>query len=330
MDHVLALTIGFFLDLLLGDPLWLPHPIVLIGRLIAALEGRLRPLCKEDKVALLYSGGLLAATVCLLSFALPWLLLYGAGLVHPYLALALESFMCYQILAMKSLRGAAQAVAAALRSGSLAEAREKVGYIVGRDTRELEREEIIKATVETVAENTSDAVVAPLFYMFLGGAPLAFLYKGINTMDSMVGYRTAKYLYFGRCPARLDDVANLLPARLSGLLLILAAFLCGLDGAGAWRIFWRDRYNHLSPNSAMTESAVAGALGIRLGGDHYYFGQLIPKATIGEERRQPCVEDIEAANRLLYVTSFLALLGGLALWGLLSGELAGLLAGIGS
>lgn len=316
MEHILALTLGYVLDLLLGDPLWLPHPIVLIGKLIAALEKRLRLPFKGNDVALLYSGALLVFTVCCCTFFVPWLLLYAAGLVHPYLRTALETWSCYQILATKCLSDNAEDVAAALRDGTLAEARTKVGYIVGRDTRELSREEVIKATVETVAENTSDGVVAPLFYMFIGGAPLAFLYKGINTMDSMIGYRTEQYLYFGRCAARLDDAVNLLPARLSALLMIAASFFCGLDAKRAWRIFKRDRYKHLSPNSAMTESVAAGALGLRLGGDHFYFGQLIHKETIGDALCSPAVEHIEAGRKLLYATSFLALLCGLALWAL--------------
>ncbi len=316
MEHILALTLGYVLDLLLGDPLWLPHPIVLIGKLIAALEKRLRLPFKGNDVALLYSGALLVFTVCCCTFFVPWLLLYGAGLVHPYLRTALETWFCYQILATKCLSDNAEDVAAALRDGTLAEARTKVGCIVGRDTRGLSREEVIKATVETVAENTSDGVVAPLFYMFIGGAPLAFLYKGINTMDSMIGYRTEQYLYFGRCAARLDDAVNLLPARLSALLMIAASFFCGLDAKRAWRIFKRDRYKHLSPNSAMTESVAAGALGLRLGGDHFYFGQLIHKETIGDALCSPAVEHIEASRKLLYATSLLALLCGLALWAL--------------
>ena len=195
-----------------------------------------------------------------------------------------------------------------LKDHDINEARVKLSWIVGRDTQELTEEEITKGAVETVAENTSDGVIAPMLYMFLGGAPLAFMYKGINTMDSMIGYKNDVYLYFGRCAAKLDDLANLIPARITGLVMIASAFICGLNGHGAWKIFWRDRYNHLSPNSAMTESVTAGALNIQLGGDHFYFGKLVHKDTIGDDIRPVEPEDIIRVNKLLYVTSMLCLI----------------------
>ena len=303
-----AIIAGFILDLIFGDPHWLPHPICLIGNLIGFIEGNLRPRLEPNKNALLLGGALMVIIVLVISFAVPMAILLAAGMVSPWLAFALETLMCYQIFATKCLRDESMKVYDALHNNDLADARVKLSWIVGRDTQNLDEEEITKGAVETVAENTADGIIAPMFYMFLGGVPLAFLYKGINTMDSMVGYKNDKFLYFGRCAAKLDDVANLIPARITGLVMIAAAFLVGLDGKNAWKIFWRDRYNHLSPNSAMTESVTAGALNIQLGGDHFYFGKLVHKDTIGDDIRPVCPEDIKKTNNLLYMTAVLCLL----------------------
>lgn len=303
-----AIIAGFILDLIFGDPHWLPHPICLIGNLIGFIEGNLRPKLAPNKNALLLGGALMVVIVLVISFAVPMAILLAAGMVSPWLAFALETLMCYQIFATKCLRDESMKVYDALHNNDLADARVKLSWIVGRDTKNLDEEEITKGAVETVAENTADGIIAPMFYMFLGGVPLAFLYKGINTMDSMVGYKNDKFLYFGRCAAKLDDLANLLPARITGLVMIAAAFLLGLNGPGAWKIFWRDRYNHLSPNSAMTESVTAGALNIQLGGDHFYFGKLVHKDTIGDDIRPVCPEDIKKTNNLLYMTAVLCLL----------------------
>lgn len=299
---------GFILDLIFGDPHWLPHPICLIGNLIGFIEGNLRPRLEPNKNALLLGGALMVVIVLVISFAVPMAILLAAAMVSPWLAFALETLMCYQIFATKCLRDESMKVYDALHNNDLADARVKLSWIVGRDTKNLDEEEITKGAVETVAENTADGIIAPMFYMFLGGVPLAFLYKGINTMDSMVGYKNDKFLYFGRCAAKLDDLANLIPARITGLVMIAAAFLVGLNGSGAWKIFWRDRYNHLSPNSAMTESVTAGALNIQLGGDHFYFGKLVHKDTIGDDIRPVCPEDIKKTNNLLYMTAVLCLL----------------------
>ncbi|MDO5787682.1 MAG: adenosylcobinamide-phosphate synthase CbiB [Phascolarctobacterium sp.] len=308
MLHLAAIIAGFILDLIFGDPHWLPHPICLIGNLIGFIEGNLRPKLAPNKNALLLGGALMVVIVLVISFAVPMAILLAAGMVSPWLAFALETLMCYQIFATKCLRDESMKVYDALHNNDLADARVKLSWIVGRDTKNLDEEEITKGAVETVAENTADGIIAPMFYMFLGGVPLAFLYKGINTMDSMVGYKNDKFLYFGRCAAKLDDLANLLPARITGLVMIAAAFLLGLNGPGAWKIFWRDRYNHLSPNSAMTESVTAGALNIQLGGDHFYFGKLVHKDTIGDDIRPVCPEDIKKTNNLLYMTAVLCLL----------------------
>ena len=308
MLHLAAIIAGFILDLIFGDPHWLPHPICLIGNLIGFIEGNLRPKLAPNKNALLLGGALMVIIVLVISFAVPMAILLAAGMVSPWLAFALETLMCYQIFATKCLRDESMKVYDALHNNDLADARVKLSWIVGRDTQNLDEEEITKGAVETVAENTADGIIAPMFYMFLGGVPLAFLYKGINTMDSMVGYKNDKFLYFGRCAAKLDDLANLIPARITGLVMIVAAFLLGLNGPGAWKVFWRDRYNHLSPNSAMTESVTAGALNIQLGGDHFYFGKLVHKETIGDNIRPVCPEDIKKTNNLLYMTAVLCLL----------------------
>ena len=307
MLHLAAIIGGFILDLIFGDPHWLPHPICLIGNLIGFLERNLRPKLAPNKTALLVGGALMVVIVLVISFVVPMAILLAAGMVSPWLAFALETIMCYQIFATKCLRDESMKVYDALHKQDLADARVKLSWIVGRDTQNLDEEEITKGAVETVAENTADGIIAPMLYMFLGGVPLSFLYKGINTMDSMVGYKNDKFLYFGRCAAKLDDLANLIPARITGLVMIVAAFLLGLDGKNAWKVFWRDRYNHLSPNSAMTESVTAGALNIQLGGDHFYFGKLVHKDTIGDDIRPVCPEDIVKTNNLLYVTAVLCL-----------------------
>lgn len=307
MLTIAAIICGFILDLIFGDPHWLPHPICLIGNLIGFLDKKLRSLCGPGSAGLLFGGTVMVIIVLSLSFMVPFVILHLAGQVSIWLAFALETLMCYQIFATKCLKDESMHVYEELAKGDLAEARVKLSWIVGRDTKALEEDEVIKGAVETVAENTADGIIAPMFYMFLGGAPLAFLYKGINTMDSMVGYKNDTYLYFGRCAAKLDDLANLLPARVCGLMMILASFLAGFNGPGAWRIFCRDRYNHLSPNSAMTESVVAGALGVQLGGDHFYFGKLVHKDTIGDDLRPVVADDIKAANKILYWTAVLTL-----------------------
>ena len=303
-----AIVAGFILDLIFGDPHWLPHPICLIGNLIGFLEKNLRRLLAPGKTALLLGGALMVVIVLTLSYAVPYAVLMLAEQVSPWLKFALETIMFYQIFATKCLRDESMKVYTALHNNDLADARVKLSWIVGRDTKELTAEEVTKGAVETVAENNADGIIAPMLYMFIGGAPLAFLYKGINTMDSLVGYKNDKFLYFGRCAAKLDDLANLIPARITGLVMILASYFLNLNAKGAWKIFWRDRYNHLSPNSAMTESVTAGALNIQLGGDHFYFGKLVHKDTIGDNIRQVVPEDIVAANNLLYMTAVISLL----------------------
>ena len=302
-----ALCIGFCIDLIVGDPHGFPHPVVGIGRLISLLERLFRRLLPKTK------GGEIAAGVCiwvltvLISAGLPAALLYGAQKLSVWLRLALESVMCWQILATKSLRDESMKVFSALRGGTLAEARQAVSMIVGRDTAQLDEKGVARAAVETVAENTSDGVIAPLLFLALGGAPLGFFYKAVNTMDSMLGYVEMPYKNVGLIPAKLDDVFNFIPARLSAFLMLAAGALLRLDVKNGWRIFRRDRYRHASPNSAQTESVCAGLLGLRLAGDAWYHGVLHCKAFIGDAVREIETDDIPRACRLMTVTALLAL-----------------------
>lgn len=303
-----ALIAGFILDLIFGDPRWLYHPICLVGNGIAFLEKRIRRLFPKSQKGELAGGVLEVLLVCPMCFAVPFLLLHFLYEAVPMAGFLLETFLCYQLLATKSLKTESMKVYDKLKNGTLEEARYAVSMIVGRDTKELTEEGVVKATVETVAENASDGVIAPMIYMALGGAPLMFLYKGINTMDSMLGYKNEKYLYFGRCAAKLDDVANYIPARISGVLMAAAAFFVKLDGKNAFKIYRRDKRNHASPNSAQTESAMAGALRVQLAGDAWYFGKLYKKPTIGDAIRSVETEDIRRANGLLYGTSILGVI----------------------
>jgi adenosylcobinamide-phosphate synthase len=305
MLSLIALIIGFILDLILGDPIGWPHIVLGYGKLIPFFERFLRKVFPKT------SGGELAAGVFLVIFM--GVISLGAGigilvlaqLVSPYLRVAVESILVWQCVSLRSLRTASLTVYTPLKENDLPAARLAVAEIVGRDTANLDARGVTRAAVETVAENAGDGVIAPLLFMAIGGAPLGLLYKALNTMDSMVGYKNDRYLYFGRAAAKTDDAANFIPARLAGVFMVLASFLSGFDGKSAWRIFRRDRLNHKSPNSAHTEAACAGALHIMLGGDNYYFGQLVHKPTIGDDGRPIEIEDIPRANRLLCATAFL-------------------------
>ena len=302
-----ALLSGFGLDLLLGDPHSFPHPVVAIGKLISALEKLRRRLFPATRNGERLAGGILWVLVVSVSAGIPALLLWLCRSISPWLGLAAESVMCWQILAAKSLQTESMKVCRALSAGDTEGARHAVSMIVGRDTARLDRQGIARAAVETVAENTSDGVVAPMVFLAIGGAPLGFFYKAVNTMDSMLGYIEPPYRDFGFVPAKMDDVMNYLPARLSGLLMLAAGTLLGMDAKNGWRIFRRDRYNHASPNSAQTESVCAGLLGLRLAGDAWYHGALHKKPYIGDPVREVEPEDIPRACRLLYGTAFLSL-----------------------
>lgn len=311
--HIFAFIAGFVLDLLIGDPHFIPHPVRLIGSLISFLDKRLN--CdvgyniSEKKLNLIkYKRGmLLAFTVIFATFAISVIIIVAAYSINLYAGVIAEAVMTWQILATKCLRVESMRVYYALRTDGVDAGRRDVSMIVGRDTSVLDAAGVTRAAVETIAENTSDGVIAPMLYTAIGGPVLGFVYKAVNTMDSMLGYKSDKYMYFGRFAARLDDVVNFIPARISAYLMIVAAFIGGrqFDGKNAYRIFKRDRFNHASPNSAQTESVCAGALRVQLAGDAVYFGKLVKKKYIGDGLREIEYDDIKRANRLMYITAFL-------------------------
>ena len=311
--HIFAFIAGFVLDLLIGDPHFIPHPVRLIGSLISFCDKRLN--CdagyniSEKKLNLIkYKRGmLLAFTVIFATFAISVIIIVAAYSINLYAGVIAEAVMTWQILATKCLRVESMRVYDALRTDGVDAGRRAVSMIVGRDTSVLDAAGVTRAAVETIAENTSDGVIAPMLYTAIGGPVLGFVYKAVNTMDSMLGYKNDKYMYFGRFAARLDDVVNFIPARISAYLMIAAAFIGGrhFDGKNAYHIFKRDRFNHASPNSAQTESVCAGALRVQLAGDAVYFGKLVKKKYIGDGLREIENEDIKRANRLMYITAFL-------------------------
>ena len=302
-----AVLVGFLIDCLIGDPAALPHPIVLIGKGIAALEKRLRARFPATPEGERKAGRILVVCMILLSAVVPAAILWLCALVSRWLCFAVCCIMSWQIFAAKCLKQEAMKVQKCLDAGDLPAARHQVSMLVGRDTEDLTETQVAKAAIETVAENTSDGVIAPLFYLLLGGPVLGFVYKAINTMDSMLGYKNEKYLNFGRCAAKTDDVANFIPARLSALGMVAAATLTGFDGKNAARIWRRDRRKHASPNSAQTESVCAGALHIQLAGNAFYFGKLYEKPFIGDADRAVEAADIARSCALMYGTSIFLL-----------------------
>ena len=304
---LVALVMGYILDLIFGDPYWMPHPVRFIGNLISILEKVIRRFMPKTKRGEYIGGIILTVMVVSISMVIPLVIILMAKSINTYLALTVETFMCYQILATKSLKVESMKVYDELAKNDLPSARKAVSMIVGRDTKNLTFSGVAKAAVETVAENTSDGIIAPMIFIAIGGAPMGFFYKAINTMDSMVGYKNERYINFGRFAAKLDDVVNYLPARISAYQMILSSFFLRYDYKNAFKIYKRDRYNHASPNSAQTESVCAGALDVQLAGNAYYFGKLYEKPTIGDDIREINYDDIKKANRLLYCTSFISI-----------------------
>ncbi|MBQ4464374.1 MAG: cobalamin biosynthesis protein CobD [Oscillospiraceae bacterium] len=312
---ILPILLGFLLDTIIGDPYRMPHPVRLMGSLIGSLDQKIQK--RRTK----RSGLLIVICVLCATLAAAGGVLWLASVVSVWLRIAVESVLCYYMLAARCLCNESEKVRKFAENGDVEGARKAVSMIVGRDTAVLDEAGILRAAVETVAENTSDGVTAPLFYMALGGGLGACLYKAANTMDSMLGYKNEKHREIGFFPAKLDDVLNYIPSRLTALLMIAASFLCRYDAKNAWRIWRRDRRNHASPNSAQTEAVCAGALGLRLAGDAWYFGELHKKPYIGEDLRPIEPEDIRRANRLMYVTSLLMLALTCVVRGLIGGLL---------
>ena len=311
MKILCVCLIGMILDWIFGDPVWLYHPVRIIGKWISFLEKILRKFAGDqegNEKKLLIAGGILWILVILVSAAVPMGILYLAEKFSPCAAFVLECFWCYQLLAARSLGKESKKVYKKLIQDDLSGARLAVSMIVGRDTENLTVEGVTKAAVETVAENTNDGVIAPLIYMLIGGPILGFVYKAVNTMDSMLGYKNEKYLYFGRVAAKMDDVAGFIPARISALLMILASCLLGMDGKKALWIWKRDRRKHASPNAAQTEAVCAGALQVQLAGDAWYFGKKHEKDTIGDPIREIEPRDILRSEKLMIVTEVLTFL----------------------
>lgn len=303
-----AILAGFIMDLIIGDPHWMYHPVRVIGKFITFLEDMLRKTFPKTKDGERKSGFVLVVLVCGISVFTVWGLMKLAYYLNFWCGFLLEVIMCYQLFAVRSLKDESMKVYKELAKQDLEASRKAVSMIVGRDTENLTIEGVTKATVETIAENTSDGTLAPMFYMFIGGPVLGWFYKAVNTMDSMVGYKNEKYLNFGRYAAKFDDVMNFIPARLCGWLMILASMFLKMDWKNAKKIFVRDRFNHASPNSAQTEAVMAGALRIQLAGDAWYFGKRYEKPIIGDALRPVEIEDIPRANRLLYATAIVSLI----------------------
>ncbi len=317
LQRLLVIVLAMAFDLAFGDPHGFPHFVIGIGKVVTWGERFLRRRFSATKSAEKIAGACLVIFVCLLCFGISIVLKHGFACAHPYLGLAFEVFVAWQCLALHSLCKESMKVAHHFEVGDIPQARQALSMIVGRDTAALDEEGICRATVETIAENSSDGVIAPLLYLALGGAPLAVLYKAINTMDSMIAYKNKQYLYFGYSAAKLDDIANFVPARLTALLMIIVAPLIRLNGKNAFRIFRRDRFKHSSPNSAQSEAAAAGALGIQLGGSAYYAGKIVQKPSIGDATRRIVVGDIAKTNILLYATSLLCFAIIIMVWGLI-------------
>ena len=304
--NILSIYIGYIIDLIIGDPYSFPHPVIYIGKLIKCLENNIRKVFKKEKY-LKFAGFILwfitVGTTYLLTYLIIKLSKFNSSTF-----LIVNSFIIYTTLATKCLKDEAIKIYNILKSGDIYESRKQLSYIVGRDTNSLNEAEIIRATVETVAENTVDGIISPMFYAFIGGAPLAMVYKAINTLDSMVGYKNDKYINLGFASAKIDDIANYIPARVCIIFMTIASLILRFNYKNCFKISIRDRKNHKSPNCAYPEGAVAGALGIQLGGTNIYFGKPVYKPTIGDKYREIEIEDIKKTNKIMYLSSILSLI----------------------
>jgi len=304
--NIIYIVISVVIDFILGDPNWLPHPIIYIGKLINKLEKFFRGIAKSDKT-LRVSGGIIVIIVSVITYLIPYILLYILR-VNIYIFHFLNIIIIWTTLAAKSLYKAGIDVYSPLIKGDIDEARVKLSYIVGRDTKDLNEREIIRATVETISENTSDGIIAPILFALIGGAPLAMMYKGINTMDSMLGYLNEKFRFIGFYPAKIDDVFNFIPARITGVLMSLISPIVGGNIFNTFKIMVRDRKNHKSPNCAYPEAATAAALKVQLGGTNTYFGELMFKPTIGDNVRELEVNDVLKVNKIMYSSEVLLII----------------------
>lgn len=303
--NLIDVIIAVIIDLILGDPHWLPHPVIFIGKLIKKIENKARAIAKSDKQLKCF-GGVMVIIVATTSFLVPLILLFLTWQVKPLFHIV-NVIILWTTIAAKCLKDESMKVYFALKNKNISLARKFTSYIVGRDTKELDEKQLIRATVETVAENTSDGVIAPLLYSLLGGAPMAMMYKGINTMDSMVGYINEPYTHIGYYPAKTDDVFNYIPARITGFIMCITALFMRASVFNSFKIMIRDRKNHKSPNCAYPEAAVAAILRVQLGGNNIYFGKVVEKPTIGDKHRELSKEDIVSANKIMFITEFLFL-----------------------
>lgn len=299
--NIVSIYIGYIIDLIVGDPYSFPHPVRYVGKLIKIVENNIRKIVKSNKG--LKIGGFF---LWLITVGITYLITYGIVKLSSFndiVFILVNSFIIYTTLATKCLKDEAVKIYEVLKTGDLEKSRVQLSYIVGRDTTNLSEQEIIRATVETVAENTVDGIIAPMFYAFIGGAPLAMAYKAINTLDSTVGYKNDKYMYLGFASAKIDDIANYIPARISVILMTIGSMVLGYDYKACFKVSIRDRKNHKSPNCAYPEGAVAGALGVQLGGTNIYFGKAVYKPTIGDKNREIEKDDIVKTNKIMYITS---------------------------
>lgn len=311
---MIQLSIGFILDLIIGDPNNPFHPVRGIGYIAKKLENLFRSILKNYLKA---AGLIVWIFTVLITFGIVFGTINIANRINIYFGVVLEGILIYFCISSKGLVVEGYKVIRFLLKNDIDGARKQLSYIVGRDTASLDKDGIIRAVVETIAENMADGVIAPLFYAGIFGAPLAFAYKAVNTLDSMFGYKNDKYIKFGYFPAKLDDVFNYIPARITGLLIVLASALLGYDYKNSFKIYKRDRFNHTSPNSAHPEAAIAGALGVQLGGANYYFGKLVEKPTIGNKLKEIEIKDIYKTAKVLYLSSFIGFIFALALRGLI-------------
>ena len=296
----IKIWIAYVLDLIFGDPQNVVHPVQVIGKIISAGEKVL--LRKKYKFL---AGAVLNIFTVSITYTLMYLI--SKSVKISVFFMIIEIYLMYTIFSINSLAREGNRVYRILKEGDIEKARKDLSYLVSRDTEMMDEKMIIRSTMETISENTVDGIVAPMFYMFLGGMPLAMAYKAINTLDSMVGYKNEKYMDFGKFSAKVDDAVNFIPARITGILIVLASMILGYDYKNSLKIFIRDRKNHSSPNSAHSEASVAGALGVQFGGKVSYFGKEINKPTIGDKIKDFELEDIRKNIRIMYVTSFLSL-----------------------